>query len=366
MIARTPHPGRGSAPSAGLGLILLLLLCGCGDDELLYPNPQDRVHPGAGCGACLTRSGSGAKQFGSEASLRALWGAAKLGLDRVSVTGRGVLPSGSSTGPITLPTAGEADTLDLLRLDTRRAVQLGLTVMVKPHLEMGDGSWRGDIQPGAISGAWDAWFAAYEAFLLPFARMAEEEGAHWLCIGVELASSSESQGSRWRALIKRVRGVFSGKLVYGANWDEVARVSFWDALDAVGVQMFAPLTRGELPDQAKVTDGADYWLAHYESVAQAAGKPLVLTEVGYINRPKTAEKPWIWPQDLGSQARSAAGDEAQRRAYLAIIRTFGQSPQLSDIYWWQFYTDPDYTEPGDVGFAPRGPARAVLEQACAR
>jgi hypothetical protein len=46
----------------------------------------------------------------------------------------------------------------------------------------------------------------------------------------------------WRRVIAAVRGVTSARLTYAANFDAYQRVAFWDALDAIGIQAYFPLT----------------------------------------------------------------------------------------------------------------------------
>ena len=59
----------------------------------------------------------------------------------------------------------------------------------------------------------DEWFSNYTNLCLKNARIAEEEGADVLCIGVELCSM-EQYTQQWKDLVSRVRGVFSGKVTY--------------------------------------------------------------------------------------------------------------------------------------------------------
>ncbi len=345
--------------------LALLLATACAEEvELIYPDAPDYLRAGMRCGACLTHPGGAKQGFGSAGSARVLGDlAGGLGMGLASLTVRGQLPSLDSVGPVVSP-VHPSGALDRLEKDAARARALGMAVMLKPHLSVAGEQWAGDISPAAERGGWAQWFAAYEAYLLPVARLAQRAGAQWLCLGVELPSASRVEAPRWRALIRKLRGVYAGKLTYCANWDEARQVPFWGELDAIGVQLFAPLSDGAAPSQDALDRGATAWLLEYHELAGRHGKPLLVTEVGFVNRAATAEEPWVWPGPKGAAARSAEGDQEQARAYLAIIHTFGQSPHVVGINWWRWYTDSKYVEPNDVGFAPRPPALAVLRAAC--
>ena len=58
-------------------------------------------------------------------------------------------------------------------------------------------------------------------------------------------------------LIGDVRRVYTGTLTYGANWgDEVEQITFWDALDLVGVSFYEPLTDAKTASVATLRAGA--------------------------------------------------------------------------------------------------------------
>ena len=84
-----------------------------------------------------------------------------------------------------------------------------IKVMLKPHIDLTNDDpqyWRGDIGKGFSSADWDQWFASYEKFFLPYARMAEEEKVDLLSLSCELIEAS-LQESHWRAFVPKVRKV---------------------------------------------------------------------------------------------------------------------------------------------------------------
>lgn len=323
------------------------------------------VRSGQVCGVCYAHNwqDDGALGYGSPTSEQSLREVRALGVTSVSLTSFGWMRNARAVEVVSSDRMRASETLDRMRAEAANAREQGASIMVKPHLWLGGGDWRGEIDPDPAAGGWDAWFASYRTFLLEHARFAEEVDAEWFVVGVELVTATRERPDLWRALIGEVRTVYSGALVYAANWDEAEAVTFWDALDAIGVQMFAPL-RTDVQPLASLEDGARAWLARYEAIATRFDRPLILTEVGVMNREGGTVRPWEWP-DRVRATRTEAGDAEQAAYYAAIGATFGQSERVAGMYWWKWFTNPDTNEEGPVGFDPRGkPAASVLGALC--
>ncbi len=252
-----------------------------------------------------------------------------------------------------------------VRADAAYARSIGLDVVLKPHIWISGGAWRAELAPADEQGGWDRFFETYSAFILAHADLAEEIGASMLVVGLELRSSVEARPEEWRRLIASVRERYRGAITYSANWDEVESVPFWDHLDAVSVQNFAPLAASATTDAATLEEGARRWLDRWIAVAEGYDLPLLLTEVGYMNRVGTVTEPHVWPERVPDTA-SRLGLEEQQAAYRAVIATFGASERVRGMWWWKWFTDPDTNEEGRVGFSPRNkPAQQLLRDACA-
>lgn len=319
------------------------------------------------CGICFahTHQNGGDRGYGSETSGQTLDELQKMGITHISITPFAWMASVTSSEVLWSRTGkGGSETDERLKQVAKQAGDRKIKVMLKPHIWIRHGAWRGEINPDAATGGWPAWFASYKSYILSQAALAQKMGAEWFVIGVELSSSALAHPESWRDIITDVRLLYKGKLIYAANWDTAEKISFWDALDGVGVQMFAPLSQEQTPTLDQLKTGAQSWLNRYRAVAQKAKLPLLLTEVGYINRVGTSQEPYLWPERI-EENYSPAGDEQQRLAYQAIVETFGQAQELDNAYWWKWFTDPETAEEGSVGFSPRGkPAQKVLENAC--
>lgn len=302
----------------------------------------------------------GRQGYGTERSAQSLRELAELGVTAISLTNFGYMESLTSTEVFDMERRGGSERREAMRTDMERAHALNMVVMVKPHIWVSGGAWHGQLNPVD----WDALYDSYGTFMLDNARLAQEGRAEYFVVGTELVSAVRARPDRMRALIAQVREVYDGQVVYAANWDEAESVQIWDAVDVIGVQMYAPLAAAPEASQAQMVEQARSWLQRYEALAVHHGKPLFLTEVGFVNRVGGAVDPHVWPEHVQAAA-DLAGDEEQARAVSAIIEVFGASPHVGRMFWWKWYTNPATRDEGVVGFALRGkPALGHLQTAC--
>ncbi len=258
----------------------------------------------------------------------------------------------------------------------RRAAARGMGCLLKPHVWVGryaaDGQARDRIG-FATEADWRQWEADYRRFLLHYARLAADVEADVLAIGTELMGAATARPAFWRALAADARAVYGGKLTYAANWyEEVEAVSFWDALDYVGVQAYYPLVHdaatapreeqqnAPLPAVATLAAG---WAPHGAALAavhRATGRPVLFTEVGYRSVGYAARTPWTWPRRAEDGVVPPA-PAVQARCYRALGRALGDAPWLAGAVVWKWHPPPEGRRP--LGFTPQGkPAEAVLRR----
>ena len=261
---------------------------------------------------------------------------------------------------------GETD--EGLEVTTRLARERGIRTLLKPHVWLRraeDGAWRGEIAMGSDED-WERWFASYRGFILHYARLAERLGMPTLAVGTELHATVRERPEDWRRIIREVRGVYSGELTYAANWSgEIEDVTFWDALDLVGVQAYFPLSHEPLPTVEELVAGWRPHVERLEALHRETGKPILFTEVGYASREGAAQRPWEWPE-LGPELpeATAEGLELQARAYEALFRALWDRPWFAGLYLWKWspYVPADHVARNPL-FSPQGkPAEQVLRR----
>lgn len=216
----------------------------------------------------------------------------------------------------------------------------GLRVMLRPYLDVKDGSWRAYITPSDTG----AWFASYKAFINHYLDIARAKGVEEFTLGVELINMTEPKyDSYWVAFIADARARFPGLLTYSANWGknsqvEYTQITWWDKLDYIGLSAYFPLYEWDNPSLEQLVAGwssyTDHWGDTYrwvdriKAVHDRFNKDVVFTEIGfgsYVNSPAR----WDQPEktnvlDLGVQARAVD----------ATIQVWSTIPWFRGIYWW--------------------------------
>ncbi|MCB8820397.1 glycoside hydrolase family 113 [Microvirga rosea] len=247
----------------------------------------------------------------------------------------------------------------------------GMQVMLKPHVESMDYTWRAEIAPTDPN----LWFQNYKGMILQYAQLAEETGAPMLCIGTELKSmSGAAYRDKWVDLINAVRSVYHGLVTYASTYDEVKTVSFWDKVDYIGIDGYVPLTlvnnptvddlvRGwtEPSSNSYVHDlyGGKSVVDFYRGVSEQYGKKIIFTEIGYRSLDGTAKDPGRWA-DGGT-----VDEQEQRDAYDALFKVMENhgGQWLDGAFLWSYHPFEDPVAHGvqKTDFTPQNkPANAVL------
>ena len=251
--------------------------------------------------------------------------------------------------------------------EIRHAIQLarqnGLKVCLKPMVNCQDGTWRANIAFKTSAGrvdtaAWAAWWQNYGAFLLHYAAIAQGTRCELLCLGCEM-NSTESFVQEWRALIARVRRVYSGPLIYDANHGREGLVAWWDAVDIIGISAYYPLGVKDDTSAAQLTAS---WTAIRERLRLLTAKwnrPICFVETGCPSARRAARTPW-------SAARDAPVDlDEQARYYATSCQVFWDEPWFCGYGWWDW---PAKLYPPEQAVTNRGfcvygkPAEQVLRQ----
>ncbi|HXG42055.1 MAG TPA: hypothetical protein VNL95_04945 [Dehalococcoidia bacterium] len=246
-------------------------------------------------------------------------------------------------------TPGDAD----LTFAIETAHAMGFTVFLRPLLSFDpgyvapSGEWRGSIRPASL----DAWFASYGSLLGHYARLGQATGVEMLSIGAELKSLSP-YSERWRGLIAQLRSLYRGQLTYSANWDELDRVAFWDALDIIAVDAFFDLQVGAGPTVAELVAAwgrpsyVESPAAAMQRLNAAYGKPVLLAELGMPARSGFERHPWA---DAGPGPATAADLEAQARYFEAAFLA-NEVPHVQGFYVWAI-SPGEFRSPSNEGAA---------------
>ena len=215
----------------------------------------------------------------------------------------------------------------------KEAKELGMRVMLKPHIDLIDetgGMWRADI--GFYNDKdWDKWFKNYKKFILHFAKLAERHNVEIFSVGTELSFTTQKK-DKWLSIIGDIREVYTGKIIYSANWDNYREVKFWDKLDYIGIDAYFPLSYGTKPELAELVAGWQKWIREIEDwlSSESYDKSVVFTEIGYPSASNAASEPW------SGTAHGNADLELQAKCYEAFFDTVYNKEWLVGAYWWRY------------------------------
>ena len=249
------------------------------------------------------------------------------------------MPSKDSTEIAPKPDETPSD--DSIIAAIRQARALGLRTAIAPHIKVDDGTFRGEIDPGDRA----AWYDSYRRMLEHYASLAQRANAGMLVVGSELVSMS-TDTDQWRALIADAHRRFFGRLTYAANWvDEAEQIGFWDALDAIGIDAYMPLTPDDPDPSIDALQAAwEPYVARMRTLSDDAGRPVLLTEIGYTSRAGTAQAP-------ATEGDGPIDEQAQADAYTGAFRALGHQPWISGMLIWDWSAD---GREGPGGYSPQG------------
>ena len=249
-------------------------------------------------------------------------------------------------------------TLEEIADTTRDARRLGLEVTLFPIVRLltprTPNEWRGTLQPTDR----DAWFRSYGQLLGDLASLGNLTGASRLVVGSEL-STLDGDITQWGKVLTYVRAVFSGTLLYSANWDHYRYAQVFDLVDEIGVTAYFSLREPQQPsDLPTLISSWRRLRRELESDLAKYDKPFLFTEVGYRSRAGATAAPWDetggGTPDPGEQQR---GFEAFRQSFTDPL---GARGRLDGIYVWNWY---GYGGPQTTSYTPRGkPAATTVRQ----
>lgn len=262
--------------------------------------------------------------------------AAKLSVDRMKASGCTVISVlvtqyQAELNSTEIESVGNKTPYDSALIEIIRYIhKLGLKVMLKPHVDVLTEQWRGDITHTNNS-AWNAWFNSYTLFITHYLELAQANKVEIFCIGTEL-KGTEHRAKEWRAQIANARTKFSGLLTYAANWDSYARITWWDALDFIGIDAYFPLTGSLNPSPAALKAR---WVSiknKLAAFAKSQGKDIVFTEIGYQSLNGANITPnWVSGDNVDLQE--------QADCYQAFLSVMYDQPWFKGFYNWMWYWD---------------------------
>ncbi len=222
-----------------------------------------------------------------------------------------------------------------LELIFKKAQRLGMHTMLTPFVDPLDGEgglWRANIGFSTTE-EWDLWFESYTTFILHYAALAERLHINILNIGTELSNSTLKRPDKWIELIAAIREVYTGKLVYTANWfEEYKEITFWEHLDYAGISAYFPVASRDNPFYLEIVHNWKKWANNIEIWQATHKKPVIFPEIGYRSIPGAAKEPWDYAKG------GPVALKHQYNCYKAVFKTFWHKKWFYGMYWWVWET----------------------------
>jgi len=238
------------------------------------------------------------------------------------------------------------------------AKNLGLKVMVKPHMwVVGDG-WAGDYQLEEEE-QWKYWEEDYMEYILHYAHIADSLDVELFCIGTEYRQAVQARQAFWSKLIEKTRLEFNGELTYAANWDNYHNVTFWQELDYIGIDAYFPLSESKTPSVDELVEQWDQHVDELDRLSVNYQKPIIFTEYGYRSTDFTANGHWnMEDQDMSPNM------EAQKNAYQALFSALEEKAWFKGGFLWKWFAHhANAGGPKDSKFTPQNkPAQEVIKK----
>lgn len=224
------------------------------------------------------------------------------------------------------------ESLEGLRTNVKQAHGASLKVMIKPQVWLQKGGWIGDFDLSTEE-EWKVWETSYKNYMMYFVKLAAEEKVEMICIGTEYRNAVKKRPAFWINLINDIRKIYSGKLTYCANWDDYDNVSFWAALDYVGISGYFPLSEKQNPTLKDLEKAWTPIKTKLLDFSQKVDKQILFTEYGYRSMDQPAWRSW----ELEYQERPI-NNAAQAIAYEALYKTFWKEKWFAGGFAWKWYS----------------------------
>jgi hypothetical protein len=169
--------------------------------------------------------------------------------------------------------------------------------------------------------------------------VAEREHAETFAVGTEL--SSLEGAARWKSVVSAARRVFSGEIVYDANWVDYLAKPVNVPVDRLGVDAYFPL---QLPDTASVSEVVAGWNSWLDRKNWGSASRIMFSEAGIVAQ----NGAYRAPGDFHN--RRTFNPHVQPTWYAAVCRV-AQRRRAAGVYFWEVNFDTDPSQPAPASGA---------------
>lgn len=215
--------------------------------------------------------------------------------------------------------------LELIKM----AKEQNLKTFLKPHVWC-RGQWIGDFTLETEED-WKTWEKEYTDYVLSYAKIADEQKVELFCIGTELKQVVLKRPLFFQELISKVRQVYTGKITYAANWDNVNAVNFWKELDYIGIDAYYSLSNKKEPTVDELINSWEPIKSEINQLSKLNNKSILFTEYGFESCDYNTKNTW------GSEGVHPVNEQAQANAYEAFYRSFYSENWFAGGFLWKWH-----------------------------
>lgn len=227
-------------------------------------------------------------------------------------------------------------------------------MVLKPHVNCSDGQPRYLIRPKNYS----RWFVSYKNFILHYLSIAQTYKLNSFVIATELDNVVEHD--LFVAFCDSIRSSSDISIIYASSFNHFVSTKLWQHVDAMGINAYFNLDNSLPPSPSTMHETWNYWLNLISQYSSIKGKPVIITEVGYLSRSTAAKNPGDFSGDFSGD--TIDGLNVQKECYEALLSQAGRFDNVKGIVFWQWELGKnDKREKFD--FTPRGkPAEVVIQK----
>ncbi len=231
-----------------------------------------------------------------------------------------------------------------------------INIMLKPQIWVMRGEFTGFIKM-KHEDDWITLEKSYSAFIMKYAKIAQDIHAEIFCIGTELENFVDARPNFWKQLIKDVRKIYNGQLTYAANWNEYERTSFWNDLDFIGIDAYFPLDDKQSPTIEDTRLGWQKYKSEMLDYSLKFNKPILFTEFGYRSIDFAGKAPWAV-----DRVDKQVNLEAQSILMQVLFEEFWNEEWFAGGFVWKwFHNHENVGGSDDNRFSPQNkPAEEII------
>jgi hypothetical protein len=198
-----------------------------------------------------------------------------------------------------------------------------------------------------VQAYWDRWFEQFTPFMMRAAEISEKNNIEMLSLGKQLdGAMNKNNEQRWRALIKKVRTVYHGKLtqtVYCEEYttfDGAKEMPWADELDYITIYYYNTVSDKEHPSVDELAASMDSFnRKQFDPLYVKYKKPLIFI-LPFQSRDHAAQQDWFEP--LASSPSVQQDLVGQSDLYEAFFRSTLDEPWLAGAYSWGYWIEPGF------------------------